>query len=200
MFNNIFNMQNIASLAVFTAGLVFFMLSKRRSNGIDSKSFISGMYMLSNIPIGNGVSRKLLLRRLQISDIVAIGGIPNWIQIIMLSSDIKSGVDSATKTMTGKKPEEQVKETLEYYEFLQKVAERCIVKWDEFVSEWKAVDSEFTGKLPDITLQYIFNLQLSQSRDVIKKKISYKELLSLQKSSGKNRQATSKMTGGKEQA
>lgn len=171
MFKNIFNMQNIASLAVFTAGLVFFMLSKRRSNGIDSKSFISGMYMLSNIPIGNGVYRKLLLRRLQIADIVAIGGIPNWIQIIMLSSDIKTGVESATKTMASKKPEEQVKETIEYYAFLQKVAERCIVKWDEFVSEWKAVDSEFTGKLPDITLQYIFNLQLNQSRDVIKKRL-----------------------------
>lgn len=199
MFKNIFNMQNIASLAVFTAGLVFFMLSKRRSNGIDSKSFISGMYMLSNIPIGNGVYRKLLLRRLQIADIVAIGGIPNWIQIIMLSSDIKTGVESATKTMASKKPEEQVKETIEYYAFLQKVAERCIVKWDEFVSEWKAVDSEFTGKLPDITLQYIFNLQLSQSRDVIKKKISYKELLSLQKSSGKNRQATLKTMDGKGQ-
>jgi hypothetical protein len=200
MFKNIFNMQNIASLAVFTAGLVFFMLSKRRSNGIDSKSFISGMYMLSNIPIGNGVYRKLLLRRLQIADIVAIGGIPNWIQIIMLSSDIKTGVESATKTMASKKPEEQVKETIEYYAFLQKVAERCIVKWDEFVSEWKAVDSEFTGKLPDITLQYIFNLQLNQSRDVIKKKTSYKELLSLQKNSGKNLQATSKMMDGKVQA
>jgi len=49
-------------------------------------------------------------------------------------------------------------------------------------------------------LQYIFNLQLSQSRDVIKKKISYKELLSLQKSSGKNHQATLKTMDGKERA
>ena len=58
-----------------------------------------------------------------------------------------------------------------YYDFLQKVAERAIVQWNLYSTEWKKVDPDFLGRLPDITLQNIFNTLLNNTRVIVKKRV-----------------------------
>ena len=84
-----------------------------------------------------------------------------------------------------------------YYDFLQKVAERAIVQWNLYSTEWKKVDPDFLGRLPDITLQNIFNTLLNNTRVIVKKKRSYKDLQLLAKSLAKLQANTLKKMDGK---
>lgn len=193
--------ENIVSLAVFTAGLIMFGVSfKRIKTGIGYKEFISSQYFYDKIDFGYGKKQKMLLRRLQISDILAIGDMPNWIQMMIYKDDDTKTeeVKKLQEEESKKTNEEKIADTKKYYDFLQKVAERAIVQWSLYEKEWRAVDPDFTGKLTDITLQYVFNTLLENTRVIVKKKSSYKDLQLLAKSLAKLQANTLKTTDGKE--
>lgn len=169
----------IASLVFFITGLAFF--NKRKE--ISAPEFISQNYLLTKIHFSPKVMKKLLLRRLSMSDIVEIDGVPNWITALLIEKNpekLKEKAKQSNKKLGKKTDAEMVKETKDYFNFLQKVAERTIVKWDIYVKEWQKVDPEYTGRLPDITLQEIFDKQINPTKNIVKKKSSYNALRWLQ--------------------
>ena len=190
--------DNIVSLAVLSAGLIMFGVSFRRiKTGIGYKEFISSQYFYDKIDFGYGKTKKILLRRLQMSDIVSIGEMPNWIQMMMFKEDKSEEVKKLQEEDSKKTEQERVEDTKKYYDFLQKVAERAIVQWNLYSTEWKKVDPDFLGRLPDITLQNIFNTLLNNTRVIVKKKSSYKDLQLLAKSLEKLQANTLKKMDGK---
>jgi|SRR5574344_1278912 hypothetical protein len=193
--------ENVVSLAVLSAGLIMFGVSfKRIKTGIGYKEFISSQYFYDKIDFGYGKNKKILLRRLQMSDIMAIGEMPNWIQMMMFKEDKNEDIKKLQEEDAKKTDKERIEDTKKYYDFLQKVAERAIVQWGLYCTEWKKVDPDFIGRLPDITLQSIFNTLLNNTRVIVKKKSSYKDLQLFAKNLEKLRVNTLKKMDGKETA
>lgn len=180
--------NNVVSLAIFLAGLIFFIYSfKRVKTGIGYKDFISSRYMYCKINTGYGIKRNMILRKLSIADIIEIGDVPNWINTIFIEKDIDKLLADTKKTLEKKSEEELLKQTTQYYNFLQKVAEKSIVRWDEFINEWRKVDPQFNPRLDDSTLQEIFSKQIESVRGIVKKKNFYNELRLLGKNMEKRR-------------
>ena len=189
----------MASLIVFTVGLVFFIAGRlaRVKTGIHNKDFISGMYLYEKVLLF-GKRRKILLRRLEVADILAIGGVPNYIYSMFTTENIQEEVDKLKKDIEKKTEEENIKDSIEYYDFLQRVAERSIVAWDSIKEDWEKVDPQFTGRLPEETLLDLFNVQINNKNIYVKKKKIYYDLLSLERNTALRRALISKKVGGKE--
>lgn len=188
----------MASLIVFTVGLVFFIAGRltRVKTGIHNKDFISGMYLYEKVLLF-GKRRKILLRRLEVADILAIGGVPNYIYSMFTTENIQEEVDKLKKDIEKKTEEENIKDSIEYYDFLQRVAERSIVAWDSIKEDWGKVDPQFTGRLPEETLLDLFNVQINNKNIYVKKKKIYYDLLSLERNTALRRALISKKVGGK---
>ena len=188
----------MASLIVFTVGLVFFIAGRlaRVMTGIHNKDFISGMYLYEKVLLF-GKRRKILLRRLEVADILAIGGVPNYIYSMFTTENIQEEVDKLKKDIERKTEEENIKDSIEYYDFLQRVAERSIVAWDSIKEDWEKVDPQFTGRLPEETLLDLFNVQINNKNIYVKKKKIYYDLLSLERNTALRRALISKKVGGK---
>lgn len=183
----------IAGLAFILAGLVFFIKSfidKNKYTGIGYKEFISTRYFVDNVPIGNGVKKKLLLRVLDIKDICEISDMPNW--FLMIEARTPEAVFKAKEMLKNRTEEELLTQTKKFYEMMQRLAERAIVKWSFFVEEWKKVDSEYNGKFDKETLDWMFERYTNKAANVIKKKNSYAVLQSLAKIVEKAQAITSK--------
>jgi len=187
----------IAGLALFLAGLVFFVksiLNKNKYTGIGYKEFISTRYFVEDVPLGGGVKKKLLLRELDIKDICEISDMPNW--FVMLESRGPDAVNKAKRELEEKSEEELLDQTKKFYTMMQKVGERAIVKWSFFVEEWKKVDPEYTGKFDKETLDWMFERYTNKAANIIKKKNSYAVLQSLAKIVAKAQATTSKTYQG----
>jgi hypothetical protein len=144
-----------------------------------------------------GKRRKILLRRLEVADILAIGGVPNYIYSMFTTENIQEEVDKLKKDIEKKTEEENIKDSIEYYDFLQRVAERSIVAWDSIKEDWEKVDPQFTGRLPEETLLDLFNVQINNKNIYVKKKKIYYDLLSLERNTALRRALISKKVGGK---
>jgi hypothetical protein len=183
----------IAGLVAFAAGLasaIFSAVMKSKYKGIGAKEFISSQYMLVKVPFGGTVSKKLLVRRMDIKDLLETSDMPNWISIMLSGSeDEKSKMIEA---QAGKTETELLEETKKLYATLQSMAERVIVGYQQFKAEWMKVDPDYDGKLRRETLDFLLQLELSQPAKYIKKKISYSVLRLLVNYTNKNRQAISR--------
>lgn len=172
----------IASLAFFLVGLAFFITSIiKNKTGISAKEFISAQYLMVKIPFSSFKKKTLLLRRLSIPDVVEIGSIPNWLQVMLLAEKPEEESKKSIEILNQKSEIELLQETKEYFDLLQKVAEKSIVKYEHYVKQWQEIDPSYTGRLPDITLQAIFNEIMNPSKNAIKKKTSYNVLRLLEK-------------------
>ena len=186
----------MASLIVFTVGLVFITGRLARvKTGIHNKDFISGMYLYEKYC--SLKEKKDSLRRLEVADILAIGGVPNYIYSMFTTENIQEEVDKLKKDIEKKTEEENIKDSIEYYDFLQRVAERSIVAWDSIKEDWEKVDPQFTGRLPEETLLDLFNVQINNKNIYVKKKKIYYDLLSLERNTALRRALISKKVGGK---
>lgn len=170
-----------ASLLLFIAGACLFLKSRQNKikSGIDVGEFISSQYMIAPVPFGAGKTKNLLLRRISMEDFAAMGDIPNWITIFM-KGDVKD-ISETKKNIEEKSDEELLSDTKKYYELCQRIAERSIVRWKEYVEKWKSIDPEYTGTLPKEALDFIFSAQTAPLSKYIKKKMAYSVLLALQK-------------------
>lgn len=180
-----------ASLLFFILGacLAFFARKKNSVNkGIDVGEFISAQYMLADVPFGAGITKKMLMRRINLSDFAEIANVPNWLAIYM-KGDI-SEIEKTKAELEKKTDAELVSDTKQFYDMCQSLAERSFVRWNEYVAEWKRVDPEYTGKLDKATLDFVFQALSNPLAKHIKKKLSYNVLLSLQKAM-ESRQNTS---------
>jgi hypothetical protein len=183
----------IAGLAFCLAGLAFFIksiLNKNKYTGIGYKEFISTRYFVADVPLGRGVKKKLLLRELDIKDIVEISDMPNW--FINIEFKGKDAVEKAKSELKDKTEQELLDQTKKFYSMMQNVAERAIVKWSFFAEEWKNVDPEYNGKFDKETLDWMFERYTNEAANVIKKKNSYDVLQSLAKIVEKVQATTSK--------
>jgi len=170
-----------ASLLFFITGACLFLKSKKNKvqSGVDVGEFISAQYMYDDVPFSAGISKKMLMRRLDMRDLASLGDVPNWL-MMMLNGDVKD-IEEAKKALEKKTEKELFEETKKYYDMLQEMAERTFVRWPEYVSEWKKVDPEYTGKFRKETLDYVFAKQMEPAKKIIKKKVCYQILQSLAK-------------------
>ena len=113
------------------------------------------------------------------------------------TENIQEEVDKLKKDIEKKTEEENIKDSIEYYDFLQRVAERSIVAWDSIKEDWGKVDPQFTGRLPEETLLDLFNVQINNKNIYVKKKKIYYDLLSLERNTALRRALISKKVGGK---
>lgn len=180
------------SLSCIT-GACLLLKYKQKKLGIDVGEFISAQYMLGDVPFGDGITKKMLMRRLDMRDVADMGDIPNWL-CIFLKGDAKD-IEQAKKDVEKKSDEELMLETKKYYDMCQRMAERTFVRWKEYVEEWKRVDPEYTGTLPQVTLDYVFRVQMEPSKNLIKKKICYQILQSLAKTSAAHQTTSLKNIG-----
>lgn len=182
------------SSLLFIAGAYLFIQSKKNKikYGIDIGEFISSQYMLADVPFGASITKKLLLRRLGMDDFASLGEMPNWLAMF-LKGDIKEIAD-AKQELDKKTDAELIDETKKYYDLCQKIAERSIVRWAEYVKEWQSVDPEYTGRLGRETLDFIFNAQMAPVSKYIKKKMAYSVLLALQKANAERPTSSEKNT------
>jgi len=173
----------MASLALMVAGLasfVFGIINKKRYSGIGYKEFISSQYMVCRVPFSSKVSKRLILRRMEIADICEMGDIPNWLSILLAKGVTdKAAADKAMGELSAKSDDQLLKDSTDFYNVIQKLAERSIVGYSKYVEEWRKVDPEYTGRLPRITLDKIFEVQTGSLSKYIKKKNTYSVLRSL---------------------